>query len=131
MRYLLALIAIAACAACQPQLDQAIRDARVIDLGALVTETMPYEVWSQAQLAATFGPAFTSAVFELAPGGWTGPLGSSFGLHLVRVLERIEQRDADLSQVRAAVRDALLSERAEAAVAQQIASLRGQYEVAR
>jgi hypothetical protein len=85
---------------------------------------------SEAQLAATFGPAFASAVFELAPGGWT-PLGSSFGVHLVRVLERIEERDGDLFEVRGAVRDALLSERAEAAVAREIASLRRQHQVAR
>ena len=46
------LIAIFACSACQPQSGLNWKDARIIDLGALVTETMPYEVWSQAQLAA-------------------------------------------------------------------------------
>lgn len=53
MRYLSILIATAVCAACQPPQSGADwNDARVVDLGALVTETMPYEVWSQAQLAA-------------------------------------------------------------------------------
>jgi kynurenine formamidase len=51
MRYLLGLVAVVACAGCQPGSGPEWRSARVIDLGALVTETLPYEVWSQAQLA--------------------------------------------------------------------------------
>lgn len=52
MRFVLALMAVALSSGCQPQQGQSFENARVIDLGALVTETMPYEVWSRAQLAA-------------------------------------------------------------------------------
>jgi len=48
----LSLGAIVTCVGCQQEPERSWRDGRVIDLGALVTETMPYEVWSQAQLAA-------------------------------------------------------------------------------
>lgn len=40
-------------------------------------------------VANTFGTAFATEVFALAPGGWHGPIESGYGLHLVRV-NRVE-----------------------------------------
>ena len=48
----LCLGAIVTFAGCQQEPERLWRDGRVVDLGALVTETMPYEVWSRAQMAA-------------------------------------------------------------------------------
>ena len=47
-----------------------------------------------------FGVEFSRQILEVEPGAWTGPVWSSYGLHLVYVRERIEGRDPDLAEVR-------------------------------
>jgi hypothetical protein len=47
-----------------------------------------------------FGADFSRQILEVKPGGWTGPVWSSYGLHLVYVWERIEGRDPKLDEVR-------------------------------
>jgi hypothetical protein len=47
-----------------------------------------------------FGVDFSKNIQEVKPGGWTGPVWSSYGLHLVYVRERIEGRDPELAEVR-------------------------------
>ena len=47
-----------------------------------------------------FGADFSRQILQVEPGKWTGPVWSSYGLHLVYVRERIEGRDPDLDEVR-------------------------------
>ena len=47
-----------------------------------------------------FGVDFSRQILEVKPGAWTGPVWSSYGLHLVYVLEHIEGRDPKLDEVR-------------------------------
>ena len=47
-----------------------------------------------------FGVDFSRQILEVKPGAWTGPVWSSYGLHLVYVRERIEGRDPKLAEVR-------------------------------
>jgi hypothetical protein len=47
-----------------------------------------------------FGADFSRQILEVKPGAWTGPVWSSYGLHLVYVRERIEGRDPKLDEVR-------------------------------
>ena len=47
-----------------------------------------------------FGVDFSRQILEVKPGAWTGPVWSSYGLHLVYVRERIEGRDPKLDEVR-------------------------------
>jgi hypothetical protein len=63
-------------------------------------------------LARDFGPELAEAVLEAPLGEWSGPWRSSFGLHAVFVHEREPARAPALDEVRAAVRDALVAERA-------------------
>jgi len=67
---------------------------------------LPYdlELLSESEVARLFGQEFASRLIEIAPGGWTGPLGSSYGLHLVRVREGLPARVPGLSEVRKAVK---------------------------
>jgi hypothetical protein len=37
------------------------------------------------EVARTFGPGFARALFQLAPGAWSGPIESGYGWHLVGV----------------------------------------------
>ncbi len=63
---------------------------------------LPYDLesLSESEVAGMFGQEFTSGLAEIEPGGWTGPVISSYGLHLVRVRERLPARMPELSEVR-------------------------------
>ncbi len=52
-----------------------------------------------------FGDQFAKAVFVLEPGAWHGPIASSFGLHLVRVMEEKPARQLSLSEAEPQVRE--------------------------
>jgi hypothetical protein len=55
------------------------------------------------QVVRDFGEDFASALTALPVGTWGGPVRSAYGLHLVRVADRSPGRDANLTEVRAAV----------------------------
>jgi len=55
------------------------------------------------RIARDFGEDFAQALTSLPVGAWQGPVRSGYGLHLVRVTERILGRPAKLSEARAAV----------------------------
>jgi hypothetical protein len=48
----------------------------------------------------TFGEDFARAVAEMEPGRWSGPVESTYGLHLVLVRERTAARKPSLAEVR-------------------------------
>jgi hypothetical protein len=50
-------------------------------------------------IAGVFGDAFAKAIGEIAPGRWSGPIRSSFGLHLVRVTSKDTPVVPGLAQV--------------------------------
>jgi hypothetical protein len=84
---------------------------------------------SGADLALRFGPGFASAIRALGVGGWSGPVPSSYGLHLVRVDARAPSRPAALPAARARVRDAWLAERERELRRAAVARLRDRYEI--
>lgn len=86
-----------------------------------------FPLHSAAELDAIFGPLFGARVVELPEGRWSGPVASSFGLHLVRVDERAEAAVPPLAEVRGEVARALAEERAEAATKQAYAELAARY----
>jgi len=58
---------------------------------------------STERIAREFGEDFAQALTSLPVGAWQGPVSSGYGLHLVRVTERIPGRPAKLSEARNAV----------------------------
>ena len=62
---------------------------------------MPPEVgdWTRSMVAARFGAGFAVAVFEADPGGWSGPVASAYGCHLVLVTRRAAARVPDFAEV--------------------------------
>ncbi|MBX4940704.1 peptidylprolyl isomerase [Rhizobium binae] len=54
-------------------------------------------------ITQTFGTDFAKALDRAPLGQWIGPVVSSFGLHLVRVTERVPDRTPSLGEVRGAV----------------------------
>ncbi|WP_245484474.1 peptidyl-prolyl cis-trans isomerase [Rhizobium leguminosarum] len=57
----------------------------------------------KTSIAQTFGMDFAEALDKALVGQWTGPVLSSFGFHLVRVVERKPGRVPSLDEVRDAV----------------------------
>lgn len=51
-----------------------------------------YDDAPREQVAVLFGEALADALFAAAPGEWTGPFRSDFGLHAVRLRSRSEAR---------------------------------------
>ncbi len=46
-----------------------------------------------------FGKGFTDELFSLETGVWQGPIGSSYGLHLVRISDKVNARNPEFSSV--------------------------------
>lgn len=55
------------------------------------------------RIAANFGGEFTDTLGDVELGVWSGPIKSTYGLHLVLVDERVEARNPALDDVRKAV----------------------------
>jgi hypothetical protein len=68
----------------------------------LLPAAMPLS--SESGIAATFGEEFASALAATPVGEWTGPVRSTFGVHIVRIDERKAPRDPELSEVAEYVR---------------------------
>jgi hypothetical protein len=62
-----------------------------------------YESLPLGDLEKLFGSEFAEDLASVNPGGWEGPLRSGYGLHLVLVRERTEERLPELAEVRDAV----------------------------
>lgn len=56
-----------------------------------------------SQIGSDFGPEFTTALERAPTGVWSGPIASSYGLHIVRVTARQPGRTPLLAEVREAV----------------------------
>ncbi|TAY08749.1 peptidyl-prolyl cis-trans isomerase (plasmid) [Rhizobium leguminosarum] len=55
---------------------------------------------SKTSIGQTFGADFAEELDKIPAGQWTGPVNSSFGLHLIRVTERVPGRVPTLDEVR-------------------------------
>jgi hypothetical protein len=81
------------------------------------------------QIARQLGADFADAVAGLAPGTWSGPVRSPFGIHLVLVTEHEPGRRPALAEVRAAVLAEWRDQRRREAKEQAYRRLRERYEI--
>jgi hypothetical protein len=81
------------------------------------------------EVAGTFGSDFSDALANAPVGTWTGPLESSFGLHLVRITERTAAQAPGLADVRDRVAREWAAERRTEANERFYRALRNRYEV--
>ena len=83
-------------------------------------------------LTRAFGHSeLSSAVFELAPGAWHGPLRSGYGWHAVQVERNVQGRDRPLAEVREQVRADFLDEQRQEVNAAALAAIKAKYDVVR
>jgi len=59
-----------------------------------------FPLYYASDIEKLFGGSFANDLLQVEPGEWTGPVISSYGLHLVFVRESIPGRDPELSEVR-------------------------------
>jgi peptidyl-prolyl cis-trans isomerase C len=78
-------------------------------------------------IASALGREFAAQVVTLPVGGWRGPVGSSYGVHLVRVSERAEPQAVKFEEVREAVARDFSEERRLAANADFVRRLKERY----
>jgi peptidyl-prolyl cis-trans isomerase C len=64
-----------------------------------------YRQQTQVEVAREFGQAFADRLFTSPSGEWLGPLESGYGLHLVRIEERIEPILPTFAAIHTRVRD--------------------------
>ena len=84
-----------------------------------------------SELDASFGPLFGERVIALPVGRWSGPVASSYGLHLVRIDERADPAVPPLAEIRGEVTRALGEERAEQAARRAYQELAARYVIER
>ncbi|WP_425050758.1 peptidyl-prolyl cis-trans isomerase [Psychromarinibacter sp. S121] len=68
-------------------------------------------------IGRSFGAGFAASLSELPQGEWAGPVQSGYGMHLVRVTERVPGAMPALDEVRARVETAWRAEKAKEASA--------------
>ena len=92
---------------------------------------MPPEVsdWTRPMVEARFGAGFAAAVFEAGPGGWSGPVASAYGYHLVLVTRRAPARVPDFAEVAGRIATDLDAARRAGALDRIYASVRDAYQV--
>ena len=81
------------------------------------------------ELASVFGSAFVHALEHAPLGQWSGPVGSGFGTHLVRVNARTPARLPALAEVRDDVERDWLRDRTQRADRAYLAALRKHYTI--
>lgn len=86
-------------------------DAVLATLGDAIMLDTSYRDLTKDGAIGVLGAAFAEALFELEEPGWQGPIGSSFGLHLVRVDGRTDSAMPDFERVRERVRDDFMYDR--------------------
>ena len=93
----------------------------------LLPSTLPLA--AKATINQTFGGRFADELEKLPDNQWSGPVPSSYGLHLVRVTERREGRNPALSEVRDAVAREWSNAKRKALEAERIETLLKRYNV--
>jgi len=77
-----------------------------------------------------FGTDFTAEVLSLAEGKWSGPVRSGYGLHVVKVSDRVPGRIPSLAEVRDTVENDLRYEARQVSEEQGFQEISGKYRVA-
>ena len=84
---------------------------------------------TQHGVAALFGESFATSLFAPAREGWSGPIDSPLGAHVVLILSREPARDPVLSDIRAKLRSDWIESRRRDQREQFWAGLRERYDI--
>jgi peptidyl-prolyl cis-trans isomerase C len=88
-----------------------------------------YPLQTQQQVKELFGDEFAGKLFQLEPGAWAGPFRSSYGFHLVRILQKLPSRIPELAEVQSQVLTDFKNRRLQTASEAFYSQLRGRYQI--
>ena len=98
-------------------------------LGDPFMQKRSYAVQPEGEVVRNFGPDFAEAIFALPKGQWSKPIGSAFGLHLVKI-EAIDQAaKADFAANRERIRAAYVESQSSAREQKEIDRIVQRYQV--
>lgn len=100
------------------------------ELGDTTLLDHEYRHATRSDIVRLFGEGFADDVISVSPaGGWSGPYGSQYGVHLVMVTDSEKARLPDLSEIRDQVEREYLVIRRQGIKNQTYRELRGGYRV--
>jgi hypothetical protein len=99
------------------------------DVGDRTPLRESYDDAPREQVAVLFGDALADALFDAAPGEWTGPFRSDFGLHVVRLRARSDARLPAYDEIAARVAEEYGAQRRREANEQAYREMRARYDV--
>jgi hypothetical protein len=102
---------------------------RAPEAGDRFALSVDYAGKTAREVDQTFGLAFGEQLLEVPVGGWSGPVESAYGLHLVRVLARTQPRIPDFDELRDRLSTDYSFETRQAANAQALERLTERYEI--
>jgi peptidyl-prolyl cis-trans isomerase C len=88
-----------------------------------------YAQRSQMEVARDFGQAFAEQLFTTPLGQWQGPLDSGYGVHLVRIQERLAATVPEFETVRGKVKDDFVTHQRQEASENTYQRLREHYTI--
>lgn len=112
-----------------PQLNKLGDSDAASDMGRSTQLDARMDLAPSTDIARAFGQRFAQSLATMPAGSWTGPIASDYGLHLVRVTERVEARAPTLDEVREIVKREWLREALAAANEKYYEGLRARYAV--
>lgn len=98
-------------------------------LGDPFMQKRTYVAVPQGEVVRAFGPDFAKAIFTLPKGQWSKPVGSAFGLHLVRIEVVDQASQADFAANRDRIGSAYMEAMAETETRQEIGRIVDRYKV--
>jgi len=84
---------------------------------------------SEREISSTFGAQFANAITSMSPGGWRGPVESTFGFHIVSIDAVAAAEITPLANVEQQVLTDLLHQRQEESLARYYQDLMDQHDV--
>jgi hypothetical protein len=105
------------------------RDADAESLSDPLMIAYQFDAETDREIERTLGRTFLESLIKLPTGSWQGPIMSGYGLHLVRVDERVAGKAPELADVRDAVLRDWTSIKQKQANESLYQSLRSKYEV--
>ena len=102
---------------------------RVADRGDRLMLDQDYVQSTELEVAKLFGRGFAERLLKIQEGSWQGPIESGYGIHLVRIHDRIESRLPEMEEVQDEVQRDFLAERRRETNKKIYEQLKARYEI--
>lgn len=99
------------------------------DLGDVIMLPQNYPLAALNIIKRQFGEAFAEQIVTLEPEIWSGPVVSTYGLHLVLVRDRVDGYDPELTEIRPVVEREFMAKRRKHIKEEAYKKLQEQYEI--